>query len=373
METQRYPILFVDDEAQNLITLSYALGEEFDIVTARSGAEALVLLEQTDFAVLLCDQRMPGMTGVELCEAARRLRPDTVRMIITAYSDVRDAMDAMNRGQVMRYLLKPWSNEALVEVLRTAIELFQLQRSAQEMELRLLCAGPGQVAVAAKTSLLHEINTPLHALVVTLEQGEPLLADLRRHVDSGSNQTLRDLVNDLTEIQSDFSLAVEQLRSVTDRYRRTRRPARLRCECNDVVASTARIIRREVERVAKFHVEFGATCEVAIDPTVLAQILMNLISNSVAAIEESGMKEASIVVAVRQREGCAVITVTDNGPGVSRELAARVFEPLFTTRSGGTGMGLAIARELAEQHGGTLELRTEEVGRTCLELRLPVL
>ena len=86
------------------------------------------------------------------------------------------------------------------------------------------------------------------------------------------DDALRALVRELSEIQSDFSAAVEQLRGVTDRYRRSRKPSQLRCDCNSVVASTARIVRREVERVAQFHVEVGASCEVAMDATVLAQI-----------------------------------------------------------------------------------------------------
>jgi signal transduction histidine kinase len=280
----------------------------------------------------------------------------------------------MNRGQVARYLLKPWSNDALAEVLRTAIEFFHLQRCAQEMEQRLLRTGPGQVATAAKTSLLHEINTPLHALVVTLEQSEPLLAALRQRIESTPDEALRAVVAELAEVQNDFALAVEQLRGVTDRYRRSRtRSGILRCDCGSVATSTARIVRREAERVAKFHIEIEHSCEVAMDATVLAQILLNLIMNSVLALEEAGTQGASISVEVRRDGQDAVIAVIDTGPGVSKELSERIFEPLFTTRAGGTGMGLAIARELAEQHGGTLRLLDGERGQTCLELRLPAL
>lgn len=368
-----YPILFVDDEHQNLIAFRFALEDQFAVLTAQSGAEALVVLERTDVAVLLCDQRMPGMTGVAVCEAAQRIRPDAVRMIMTAYSDIHDAMDAMNRGQVARYLLKPWRNEELAEVLRTAVDFFHLQRSAQEMEMRLLGAGSGHVAIAAKTSLLHEISTPLHSLVVTLEQSAPMLAGLQQRIESASDDALRAVVADLIEVHQDASLAADQLRGVTDRYRRTHKAASPRSNCGSVIASTARIVRREVERVARFDVVLHDSPDVAMDSTVLGQVLLNLIMNAAQAIEGAAMKGASVTVDVRREGQEAVITVRDTGPGIAEELTERIFEPCFTTRADGTGMGLAIARELAERHDGQLRARSVAGEYACFELRLPEL
>src|SRR5687767_10291527 len=122
-----YPILYVDDEPQNLLTLRYALDDEFTVLTASTGAEAMQVLEQRSIAVLLCDQRMPGMTGVEVCRRARDLRPDVVRIIVTAYADLQAAVDAINQGQVARYVTKPWRNDELIELLRATIDLVRVQ------------------------------------------------------------------------------------------------------------------------------------------------------------------------------------------------------------------------------------------------------
>ena len=89
-----YPILFVDDEPANLVALSYVLEGKFRVLTAGSGDEALqTLATHDDIAIIVCDQRMPGMTGVEVCERARIMRPNVVRMILTAYADLHDAIE----------------------------------------------------------------------------------------------------------------------------------------------------------------------------------------------------------------------------------------------------------------------------------------
>src|SRR5687768_11480088 len=99
-----FPVLYVDDERANLVALRYALGDRFTILTALSGEEGLELLRsRPDIAVLLADFKMPGMTGTELCEQAIAIRPDVIRMILTAYADLHAASEAINRGQVQKF------------------------------------------------------------------------------------------------------------------------------------------------------------------------------------------------------------------------------------------------------------------------------
>jgi len=370
-----YTVLFVDDEPENLLTFRYAFDDQFTVLTASSGAEALALLQQHDIAVLLCDQRMPGMSGAEVCDAARQLRPDAVRMMVTAYADLHAAIDAINKGQVARYLLKPWRNDELTDVLRTALDFFHVQRSVRDMEARLLRAGSSQVVTAAKASLLHEVKNPLHALVVTLEQAGQVIEALQSEVDAGRSQNLRSGLSELLEVHRDAVLAAHQLRTVTDRYspQRPRALALNRCDCGRVADTTVRMLRRDVERVARLEVLLEDSLEVAMDSSVLGQILLNLILNAAQAIEAAGRAESTITVRVRREGTLAAIAVSDTGPGIGADLIERVFQPHFTTRPDGTGLGLTIARELAEQHGGRLTAHSEPGIATTLELHMPAL
>ncbi len=109
----RTAVLYVDDEPSNLKVFQVGFQQRFEVHTARSGEEALQLLAASPgrFGVLLTDQRMPGMTGAELLERAQVAAPEVQRMIVTAYSDMDAVFDAVNRGQVHRYFVKPWNRE----------------------------------------------------------------------------------------------------------------------------------------------------------------------------------------------------------------------------------------------------------------------
>src|SRR5207248_6909545 len=133
-----YPILYVDDDPTNLQALHYLLEDRFTLFTAATGEEALKILAEREVAVLIADMRMPGMNGAEVCTRARELKPDVVRMIMTAYSDLHAAVDAINRGQISRYISKPYKKQELLEILRNAIEFVTIQRGVREMEVRLL-------------------------------------------------------------------------------------------------------------------------------------------------------------------------------------------------------------------------------------------
>lgn len=126
--TDPYRILLVDDEADvlNALSLAIARSREFKsrVDTAASGAEALVKLGETKYHLVLADYRMPGMTGVELLSKVKETSPDTVRGLITGYSDVEIAMEAMEKANVHYYVQKPWDNDELrftvLEALRGA-------------------------------------------------------------------------------------------------------------------------------------------------------------------------------------------------------------------------------------------------------------
>jgi DNA-binding NtrC family response regulator len=114
----KHPILVVDDEEEILFSLRGLLRQEFELHTASSGAEALDLMRRHVIHVLMTDQRMPQMTGVQLLEQARNLCPEAVRIVFTGYADIKAVIDAINQGQIFRYLTKPWDPDELISVLR---------------------------------------------------------------------------------------------------------------------------------------------------------------------------------------------------------------------------------------------------------------
>jgi CheY-like chemotaxis protein len=121
-------ILLVDDEPENLDVLSVLLEDDFEIHVARGGQEALSIFSSIgDFAAVISDQRMPGMTGVELMIELRRLSPATVRMVLTGYSDLPPIIAAVNEGSVYRLFLKPWSPDEMRAAVADAVWIYEAQ------------------------------------------------------------------------------------------------------------------------------------------------------------------------------------------------------------------------------------------------------
>src|SRR5688572_6660471 len=133
IDLQKYPILVVDDEADNLDAFRFNFKKTFQILTAGGGEEALGILKEQDIAVIVTDQRMPKMSGLELLKAARPVRPDAVGIILTAYTDVDVLIEAINLGQIYRYVTKPWDAKEVRGILSQAIERHHLMRENRRL------------------------------------------------------------------------------------------------------------------------------------------------------------------------------------------------------------------------------------------------
>lgn len=115
-------VLLVDDEAGVIKAISRLLADEpYDIVTAKSGREALGLMATTAIDVIISDERMPGMSGVELLEAVSRIHPQTIRIILTGHADTGLVFQAINDGKIYRFLSKPWDDRELLAIVRQAM------------------------------------------------------------------------------------------------------------------------------------------------------------------------------------------------------------------------------------------------------------
>ena len=135
-EPARYKLLCVDDEANILSALRRMLTlEGFQVLTAASGAEALTLMQQHDVDVLITDMQMPQMNGAQLLGEVRQAHPQTMRLLLTGAADVNSAIAAVNQGEIYRYLTKPWHDDELIGVVRSAIEVLEFNK-ARETRLR---------------------------------------------------------------------------------------------------------------------------------------------------------------------------------------------------------------------------------------------
>jgi two-component system response regulator HupR/HoxA len=131
------PLLVVDDEVRSLESLRRTLEEDFTIFTARSADEAMAVLRAEFIHIVLCDQRMPGESGVDFLKRVRVEHPDIIRIIISGYTDTSDIISGINEAGIWQYLLKPWQPDQLLLTLRGAHELYLLQRDHARLSIEL--------------------------------------------------------------------------------------------------------------------------------------------------------------------------------------------------------------------------------------------
>lgn len=126
-------ILYVDDEEQNLISFRATFRREYQIHTAQSGQEALRILREEPIQLIITDQRMPGMTGVQFLEKTALEYPETIRMVLTGYSDLEAIIEVINSGRVFRYIQKPWDEQELRMTIENARQMYLLQSNNRRL------------------------------------------------------------------------------------------------------------------------------------------------------------------------------------------------------------------------------------------------
>jgi len=133
-------VLYVDDEVHNLNSFKAGFRRLFNVFTAESAAEGRKILESENIQVIITDQRMPVMTGIEFLESVIPDFPDPIRILLTGYADINAVIDAINKGQVYKYIQKPWMDEDLRINIEKAYEIYALRKENRELTEQLLLA-----------------------------------------------------------------------------------------------------------------------------------------------------------------------------------------------------------------------------------------
>jgi response regulator RpfG family c-di-GMP phosphodiesterase len=128
LQDQRINVLYIDDEVHNLTSFRASFRRMFNVFTAESAEEGRTIVEFQNIHVILSDQRMPKMTGIEFFESIKEEHPDPIRILITGYTDINAVIDAINRGQVYKYLTKPWNEDDVKIYVEKAYEVFKLRK-----------------------------------------------------------------------------------------------------------------------------------------------------------------------------------------------------------------------------------------------------
>ncbi|MDX1496400.1 MAG: response regulator [Salinisphaeraceae bacterium] len=153
-QTRKARVLFVDDEQRILTSMKMLFRREYEVFTCNSGAEALELLKEQKVEVVVSDQRMPKMTGIELLREVRDLQPQAIRLLLTGYADLNAIIGSINEGEIFRFVSKPWSNEDLKATLAKAVAAAEFEATIEEAEASKPAAASEAAEEEAKPGIL---------------------------------------------------------------------------------------------------------------------------------------------------------------------------------------------------------------------------
>lgn len=367
-------VLFVDDDEANLVVCEAACGGEFDVLTASSAEAALKCLHDEEVGVIVADQRMPGTTGVELLERVRVEYPDTVRVLITAYSDVQAAISAINRGRVRRFLRKPWEPGELKAELADALDVYAMSRKLSAMEVRLRETERVYALGIVSASIAHEMRNPMMWVSNSLAFAQGELRKLSEVSSPGPLKSrLEEIEASLTDTRTGVDRVVDMVRGI-ELPTRSDAGALKPVDLAEVLRLSLRLVSGELVRCASLELDVTCAPKVKGSPTKLGQVMLNLIVNAVQAVSSRARSENVISVRLRLEDAWAILEVADNGPGISEADLNRIFDPFFTSKAGvGTGLGLAISRRIVEELDGSLQAgRDDRLGGARFTVRLPI-
>ena len=391
---RRHTILVVDDEGNVVASVKDLLRLDYKVLGATGAAEALRLLEKEPVHVVMTDQRMPGITGVELLEQVRAKYPDAMRLMFTGYADIRAVVEAINRGNVYRYITKPWDPDELMAIIREACERYDL--IAEKKQLVSELRGKNMELERANAELLrsdqlksafirvasHELRTPLTILMGITDlaarqgkAGEPLAGWIKRIYSAG--QRLQHLIDQIVAM-----LSAQQFE---------RKPERRPVELGKLALHAVEDVRPFAEvrgQTLKTEIPIDAI-RVEVDEEKIRDSINHLLLNAIKFTPDGG----TITVSAGRdnaggtpapQNGEVFIRVSDTGVGIAAGAMERVFDRFFTEfdvshhSSGhfeygkkGLGLGLSVVKAFVEMHEGRVEVSSEIGKGATFTIRLP--
>jgi len=360
-------VLLVDDEFEVLTVLEALLDDDWDVHTAQSGKAALEIL-QSDIAIqlVITDQRMPEMTGVEFLQEVATTHPDLYRMVLTAYSDVDPIVAAINQGKVDQFILKPWDPITIRSLVAEGLSVCERRAAMGSIVTTLTARFETQNTQLASLKGATEKDNARAWLSVLDKMGTRILEDLQTVFTTAqsalpdqigiqnSARRIRGLVQDLQRIStaqdSSLRVATSPRKLVSDAVRL--------------------LLDEELGQNNAVHVDLDPSVEsLFIDPEPMRQALLNLMRNAIRASEP----DAPIQVRVRRGgEDMIVLEVADRGMGIGLDELQQAMTPFFSGfQPPKNGLGLTLCRLVAEVHGGRLALLDNDPTGVLAQLWLP--
>lgn len=359
MRSDRIRILYLDDEEHNLTSFKAAFRRDFEVFTTTEAGEAVNILSTNDIHIVISDQKMPNLSGVEFFELIIPDFPDPIRILLTGYADIEAVIDAINKGQVYRYITKPWNEQDLKMSIENAYELYTSRKALKEKNIELQKAYDELEKFIYSAS--HDLRSPLVSVLGVLKLARAENIDGKAGTYFGMIERMVNRLDVFVQniisyyqnlkqgelvVNIDFDMLLDE---IFEHYRFYEGADNVRLEKEVGQEATARV-----------------------DELRLKMILNNLVSNGIKYMDP-GKEDAYLKVKVETTPNEIILLVEDNGLGINREEQKRVFDMFYRSSEAkmGSGLGLYIVKEATQNMGGTVNIDSEVGKGTRFEIRLP--
>jgi two-component system probable response regulator PhcQ len=366
---KKFAILYVDDEEQSLSLFKQAFEDEFHVYTAASAQAGLKLLEKhaDEIGILMTDQRMPGEKGVWLLERARQVRPRILRILVTAYTDMDAAIQAVNTGSIYKYVTKPWDPVQLEITLKRGMEFFMVQAERDQllrekrslMRERMLASRMVSLGLVS-AGLNHHIGNRLQTVKIFLDLTKS--GSLDNALLNKSQMDVEEILGLLADLQ--VASADHNGKSLQEEVRLRPALAGLLAELHPAFESR----KMTVENLVPENLPVLKT-----DSHKFKRLLDLLFKYEIAMLPAGSKIQVSAGEnAVNEKPGIA-FTITDDGPPLPPDALRLVIDPLVIRgHPSEYSINLMVCFFIVHRHGGTIEAGPGASGGNQFIIRLPL-
>jgi two-component system probable response regulator PhcQ len=380
---KKFAILYVDDEEKSLTAFARAFGDQFHIFTAISAVEGVKILERhaDEIGVLMTDQRMPGEKGVWLLERARKLRPQMIRVLVTAYADMDAAIAAVNSGAIYKYVTKPWDPPQLEQTLKRGLEFFMLRLERDQLlkekmsVLRNMMIADRIVSLGLLAAgLSHHIRNSLVAVKTFLD-----LAPVKMAEERTASGTLRN-PDFWKDYHQNVQSQIERINGLLkDLWTASETPAfhfEDRVFLHEAVGDAIKSLQ---EQFAARRIQIDNRIPDSLpalnaDKPKFYRLFELLLKDELASLPAG----SCVTLSAELKDGGAkpeiVMQLSDNGPGLPQEALRVIFDPFVvrTDTPSEYGIHLMACFFIIHHHGGNIEAKSQPGRGTTFTIHLPL-
>ena len=336
-------ILYVDDDSRQLSAFKAAFRRDYEIYLAQSVAEGKEVLGLEDIDIILTDQRMPGETGVEFLESIANGYPDLIKILITGYTDLKDAVNAINRGHIYGYLNKPWDEDELKITIKNAFEICCARKELKQQHAELQ---------KTNTELEKFVYSASHDLRAPLLSIKGIINFAKSKVASGDQEYLLMIERSINRLDT----FVENIINYYQNAKLEIVPVPVNLQ-KMVLDTWIGFDFLQNKSKITFHCNCPEHSLFKTDEFRIQVLLNNLLLNAIK-YQSQTRTDQMVSVDIRFDGDNAVIRVADNGIGIEDEHMDKIFLMFYraTQEKPGSGLGLYIVKEAVEKIGGTISV-----------------